>query len=98
MGVYYITWWDFSSGSMVSGTDLTSFTVATALDLLAKKEKQQAELAERAWQRQAAIFVVFVLFFIISIIVMVIIHGGIQENGIVLSVHKVTVDTSVEKR
>ena len=83
---------------MISGTDYTSFTVANALECPAKKAEQQAELAERAWQRQAAIFVVFVLFFIISLIVMVIIHGGIQEHGLVLSVHKVTVDTSLEKR
>ena len=83
---------------MVSGTDFASVIVINDRELSAKKEEQQAELAERAWQRQAAIFVVFVLFFIISIIVMVIIHGGIQENGIILSVHKVTVDTSIEKR
>ena len=81
---------------MVSGTDGLTATKDPATS--SKKAEQAAELAERAWQRQAAIFVVFVLFFIISIIVMVIIHGGIQEHGLVLSVHKITVNTSGVKR
>ena len=76
---------------MVSGT----YDIAATKDpaTSSKKAEQAAELAERAWQRQAAIFVVFILFFIISIIVMVIIAGGIQEHGLVLSVHMITVDT-----
>ena len=54
----------------------------------------QDELAERIWQRHAAIFVVIFLFAIILAVVMIIIYGGIQPDGLVLSVHKITIDTT----
>ena len=61
----------------------------------ARREQKQAEVAERAWQRHAAIYVVFLLFFLISVVVMVIIYGGIQQDGLVLSIHTRTIDTKV---
>ena len=78
----------------MSGTDFTSLPATILSETVSKTAADMEELEEREWQRQAAIFVVFILFFIISIIVMVIIHGGIQEHGLVLSIHKVTVNTS----
>ena len=81
----------------MSGTDFNSFSATNLSEYSARRAEQQAALAERAWQRHAAIYIVFLLFFIISIVVMVIIYGGIQQNGLVLSVHKTTVDTSSKK-
>ena len=79
----------------MSGTNLTSFSAPiTFTEDIIHAEDQE----EREWQRQTAIFVVFILFFIILIIVMAIIHGGIHEQGLILSVHTVTVNTSDDKR
>ena len=83
----------------MSGTDLTSYSALNLSNFQANKRAQlQAELSERAWQRHAAIYIVFLLFFIISLIVMVIIYGGIQQNGLVLSIHKNTVNTTKKMR
>ena len=81
----------------MSGTDFNSFSATNLSEYSARRAEQQAALAERAWQRHAAIYIVFLLFFIISIVVMVIIYGGIQQDGLVLTVHKTTVDTSSKK-
>ena len=85
-------------GSVMSGTDLTSYSAVHLSDYQANRRAEiQAELSERAWQRHAAVYIVFLLFFIISVIVMVIIYGGIQQNGLILSIHRHTVNTTARK-
>ena len=50
-----------------------------------RKSARDAEIAERAWQRHAAIFVIFFLFILITIVVMVI------SSSIILYIYRVAV-------
>jgi hypothetical protein len=74
--------------------DVVSLSCTSLSEISARREQNKAEVAERAWQRHAANYVVFLLFFLISVVVMVIIYGGIQQDGLVLTIHKRTIDTS----
>ena len=85
-----------------TSSDITTSTTSSqrmrAYFLRRKEQLLRVELAERIWQRQTSVFVVIILFVAILAIVMVIIYGGIQPSGLVLSVHKITVDTSKTNR
>ena len=82
----------------MSGTDLTSFSAMNLSDFQARERMQiQARLKENSWQRHAAIYAVFFLFIVISLIVMIFIYGNIQQDGLVLSIHKNTVNTTARR-
>ena len=91
-----------SSFSSSYSSDVTTSTTSTqrmkAYFLKRKEELLRDELAERIWQRHTAIVVVIFLFVAIVALVWIIIYGGIQPDGLVLAVHKITVDTSKTHR
>ena len=89
-----------SSSSRTSTSTTTTTSSQIHREMMVRRQEQllRDELTERVWQRHAAIWVVLFLFVAILLVVMVIIYGGIQPDGLVLSIHTVTIDTSKRNR
>ena len=89
-----------SSSSRTSTSTTTTTSSQIHREMMVRRQEQllRDELTERVWQRHAAIWVVLFLFVAILLVVMVIIYGGIQPDGLVLSIHTVTIDPSKRNR